>query len=146
MDTLRRVTVVTVVFIVLGIGLMAAGTTRIIQTRTFIASATAADGQVVDLEPNHRSRRTTDYAVFAFKDATGLSHTNRTTSAHRPPPFPVGSKITVLYPVGLPESAQIKSFRTLWFLPTLLFGFGFSFTAIGVAALRAARKPTAASS
>jgi hypothetical protein len=142
MNTLRQVTVLTVVFILIGLGLLVAGTVMAWQTRSFIASAITARGEVVGLEPNRSGTRggTTYFTVFTFKDATGQSHTSRTSSSQNPPPFQVGSEITVLYPVGLPESARIKSFSTLWLLPTFLCVIGFGMAGIGAAALYAARK------
>jgi hypothetical protein len=142
MNTLRQVTVLTVTFVIVGIGLLVAGTVITLQTRSFIASAIATDGKVVGLEPSNSGTRnkTTYFTVFAFKDAAGQTHTIRTTSSQNPPPFQVGSEITVLYPVGLPESARIKSFSTLWLIPTFFFVIGFGLAGIGALPLHAARK------
>jgi hypothetical protein len=57
-----------------------------------------------------------------------------------PPPFEIGSKITVLFPRDHPEFARFKSFRTLWFIPTFLFVLGCAFAGIGILALFAVRK------
>jgi len=142
MNTVRKLTLLTVLFIIIGFGLLIAGTVITQQTRSFIASAIAARGQVVGLEPNDSdfNKRTTYFTVFAFKDSTGQPHQIRTTSSQYPPPFQVGNEITVLYPVGLPESAQIKSFSTLWLMPTVFFVLGFGFVGIGAGALCAVRK------
>jgi hypothetical protein len=80
------------------------------------------------------------YTEFAFTDKTGRTRTNRTASAEYPAPFAVGDKITVLLPPDNPESARIKSFRSLWIIPTFLFGFGVGFMGIGTLAFIAARK------
>jgi hypothetical protein len=140
--TPRQLTILTIAFVLIGSVLLVAATIMTLQTRSFIASAIATNGKVVGLEPSNSGTRnkTTYFTVFSFKDAAGQTHTIRTTSSQYPPPFQVGSEITVLYPVGLPESAQIKSFSMLWLTPTFLFVMGFGFAGIGSLALHAVRK------
>jgi hypothetical protein len=66
-------------------------------------------------------------------------HAYRTTVAEYPAPFSVGDRITVLFQPADPSPARIKSFRSLWIIPTFLLGFGLGFMGIGGAAFNAAR-------
>jgi Protein of unknown function (DUF3592) len=143
MSILRPLKIITISFALVGFGFLVAATVTTLQTRSFIASANTVPGLVVNLEPYHHStsRGHTPYnTVFTFTDNAGQSHTNRTTFAQYPPPFQIGSQVAVLFQTNNPESAQIKSFRTLWIVPTLLFTFGFGFAGIGILAYFSARK------
>ena len=139
MTMYRQVTVLTLSFVIVGLGLLVVAAVLSLQTRSFMASAVATPGWVVGLEPSH-SGHATYYTVFAYADERGMPHTNRTDWAQNPPPFSIGSQITVLFPPSRPEAAQIKSFSALWLIPTVLWGFGLGFTVVGTLAFFAARK------
>lgn len=128
---------VAVCFMLVGLGLLTAAIVITLQTRSFIADSVMAEAHVVALQS---SRRSSYYTLFSFQDTTGTFHTNRSATAQAPPPFSVGSQITVLYPSSDPESARIKTFGSLWLVPTFLFGFGVAFLGGGSAALILGRK------
>jgi hypothetical protein len=139
---LRQVTCLAVFFMMVGLGFLVAGVVIFGQTRAFVSTAVRVTGRVVDLEyTNYGGSHGGGYVtVFAFKDGSGLPQTNRTSFAQDPPTHQIGAKIMVLYATGSPESAQIQSFNTLWFLPAILGGFGVCFFGLGAFALRAGRK------
>ena len=132
----RQVTLLALFFVIVGLGFLVAATLVSLQTREFVASAVSTTGLVVALEPGHRGY----YTVFTYADDHGQPHTDRTDSAEDPAPFRVGSRITALYLPNLPEAARIKSFRTLWLLPAVLWGFGLGITLAGTFGFIAARK------
>ena len=73
-------------------------------------------------------------------DASDHAHTVRTSWAQHPQPYNVGDRIVVLYPLDSPDDARIRSFSSLWLLPTILGAIGFVFPAIGLFAFISARK------
>ena len=78
--------------------------------------------------------------VFAFTDGSGQAHTVRTKSAQNPPTHQIGAAVEVLFQPESPEDANIRSFQTLWLIPSILAGFGFGFAGIGGYAFAVGRK------
>ena len=137
MNTLRQVRVLSAAFCLVGIGLLAASAFLACRTSTFIHTSRTALGRVVELEGNRRGRYVT---VFTFPDASGQIRTARTKSAQNPPTHPIGATVEVLFQPTNPEDARIRSFKTLWDIPTFLAGFGVLFAGVGGYAFVAGRK------
>ena len=142
MNTLRQVTALTVAFLLVGVGFLVASAFLACQTSTFIHSSKTVPGRVVDLEwfsgsSGHGGGYRT---VFTFTDGSGRAHTVRTKSAQNPPTHSIGAAVEVLFQPTYPEDARIRSFQTLWLIPTVLAGFGVAFAGMGGGALLAARK------
>ena len=144
MNVLRQTTALAVAFVLVGIACLGAGMFQFIRVRTFVRTSVTAAGRVVDLEyrssgsgKNHVGGYVT---VFTFADDSGQTHTARTSSAQNPAMHQVANEVVVLYQPGSPAEARIRGFQTLWFVPTILAGFGFAFSGVGTLAFVAARK------
>ena len=144
MQTVRQAQIVAAVFFLLGFGLLVVASYYFFVTRSFVRTADTVRGRVVALEQSSGGSgkpRTSGYAaVFTFTDASGQAHTVRQTSAQNPPTHKVGDEVVVLYHPSSPDEARIRGFRTLWFLPTILAGFGGGFAGVGAVAFFAAQK------
>jgi hypothetical protein len=100
----------------------------------FIQSAAAAEGTVIDLRLRHDSDGDPlYYPVFRFQDSAGKEYEICSDTGSNPPGFAKGAPVDVLYDPSDPESARLDSFVQLWFLTTLLFGFGGVATVASVA-------------
>ena len=142
MSILRQVTALTVAFVLVGLGLLIASAFLTWQTSNFIRTSKTAPGRVVDLEwcsgsSGHGGGYRT---VFSFTDSYGQAHTVRTKSWQNPPTHRIGAAVEVLFQPMVPEEASIRSFQTLWLIPTVLAGLGVAFAGIGGGAFVAARK------
>ncbi len=105
-------------------------------TRTFLATAARATGEVIALEPRWSRRRrggsTCHYypvVQFQLPDGEWVRFTGQVGST--PPAYRVGQRVEVLYKPGQPRSARIRSFLELWFGPILFTGMGGLFLFIG---------------
>lgn len=145
-NNFRQARVLTAAFFLVGVGLVAASAFLARQTWTFMRILKSAPGRVVDLEwwdgrGGLRGSSGGGYVtVFTFTDGFGQAHTVRTKSAQNPPTHQVGAVVEVLFPPACPEDARIRSFSTLWLVPTLLLGFGVAFTGGGGYGFVMARK------
>jgi hypothetical protein len=125
-------------FILIGLGCAGFSLWLTVRTTSFISSAKATGGTVVELE-SHRSggrRRGTTYRpVFEFVDAQGVKHRITERTGSNPAAFDRGETVTVLYNPEHPDEAHIKAFTTLWLGPTITGGIAFVFLPIGVLTL-----------
>jgi hypothetical protein len=141
MNTLRQITVLTAAFFLVGVGLLVASGFLVWQTSTFIRTSKSVPGRVVDLEWCKGSSGAGGYrTVFTFTDGFGQAHTVRTESVQNPPTHRIGAAVEVLFQPASAEKAKIRSFKTLWLIPTVLAGFGVGFAGIGGCAFVAARR------
>ena len=111
----------------------------------FKHTAIRTSGQVIELRPDMQDNDITYRAVFRFADETGKEHTVTSSHNSKPATHRVGDQVTVLYPPGHPEAANIDSFWELWFMPAI---FGFLAAAFGIwlfFAMRGHPHPQAAS-
>lgn len=129
-----------------GAGFLAFAFYSIWETTTFIQTAIAVPGRVVGLEQDrtggsHSGRDDGGYiTVFTFSDASGATHTGRTSLAQKPATHDVGEAVIVLYQPESPKTARIRSFQTLWLEPTIFGVTGLICTGIGASAFVTARK------
>lgn len=146
MNNFRQARVLTAALFLVGVGLVAASAFLAWQTWMFMRTSKSATGRVVDLEWRNgrgglRGSSGGGYVtVFTFTDGSGQAHTVRTTCAQNPPTHQVGAAVEVLFPSNCPEDARIRSFSTLWLVPTFLLGFGVAFTGVGGYGFVTARK------
>lgn len=130
MNPLRQATAVTAALFLVGVGFLGVGIFQWLEVRAFVRVAHTVPGQVMDLESN-RGSKGGFVTIFTFADASGQTHTARTAFAQSPATHQVGDEVVVLYPPGDPEAARIRAFRTLWLVPTILGGIGFTFSSMG---------------
>lgn len=130
--------VLPVIFLLVGIGLLATATRHGLHTRVFLDKAREAAGEVVALEeePAMEAGDSRTYRpVVSY--ATGSGQRVRFSSmAHsNPPEYELGASVRVLYDPERPHEARIRSFTELWMPLLLLGGLGGIFTALGAAIL-----------
>lgn len=115
-------------FIFIGSLIAVAGVIWLVKTATFVTRASKAPGTVVEMERNASSEGGSTYhPIFTFADASGIIHTQRTSSGSSSYTFEPGEKVTVLYDITAPKNSKIDSFQTVWLGPLLITGFGLLF-------------------
>jgi hypothetical protein len=140
-DPLRTGKIIATLFFLVGIGCLIAGVVVFFHTRAFIKSAKTTSGRVVRLDPDTDTHHNITYhAVFTFTDDSGSPHTVRTSYSQRPQPYQIGDPLVVLYEPASPESARIRSFGSLWLVPTILGSVGVIFPTLALLAFSAARR------
>ena len=115
---MRTLVVIKYVLATVGVGLLLGAAFWYQSVRSFVASASVAEGTVVDLV---RSRNSNSYAPvvhFATEDGQQIEFTS--TNASRPPSYAQGDHVVVLYLPSEPQEASIKSFLSLWVGPLVL--------------------------
>jgi hypothetical protein len=103
-------------------------------TRTFLATAVTAPGEVIALERRRSSQSSgggTYYPVVQFQLPNGERVRFEGQVGSAPPAYQEGQRVEVLYNPEQPRSARIRSFLELWFLATLFTGMGGLFLLIG---------------
>lgn len=130
---------ISVVFSVIGVGMLAGSIFIFSNTTRFIAGAAEAGGKVIDLErtrssssSSSRSSSTMYRPVVEFTTATGKRIEFVSSVGSSPPSHRVGEAVTVLYNPADPSKARIKSFFQLWFGFLIVFFLGLVFAAIGL--------------
>jgi hypothetical protein len=128
------------IFLVIGIGLLGGAIYLAHDTRQFVATASIANGEVIDLI---ESRDSDDDPVYRprvrFQTPDGVVREFTSTVGSNPAGFYVGEGVDVMYDPRQPSDARIDTLFQLWFAPMLLAVMGTVFTAFGVFALRAGK-------
>ena len=125
-------TIFSVVIIIAGAGSLLIGLVLFVSTIRFLRIAESAVGVVVGHEtkvsesPDHDGFKTAFvYPVVEFEDASERRH--RVTLAIGSAgyqPFPIGSRVIVLYPPNDTARARIRSFLHLWSFPVMFTAGG----------------------
>jgi hypothetical protein len=108
-----------------GMSLLAAvgGSIWLVCTFWFVAHASKAEGHIVAMERRGSSKGSPMYSpVFAFNDASGITHTQMVSMSSSDFSYEAGGKVTVLYDPTRPIHSTIDSFTTLWFFPLVIIG------------------------
>jgi hypothetical protein len=63
--------------------------------------------------------------IFAFNDASGITHTQICSMSSSDFSYEAGEKVTVLYDPTRPIHSNIDSFATVWMLPLIVIGVQF---------------------
>lgn len=125
-----------VLFLVIGLGLLAGAGMLWRNHVQFAAHAQRADGTVTDLVFHSGSKGSGTYAPTVQFEAGGrVIHISG--SGTNPPAFRRGEHVAVLYPAENPEAGRIDSFSENWLGILILAGIGLVFTAIGGGVLAA---------
>ncbi len=126
-----------VVFLLIGLPFITLAIIDSVQTARLVAEASTARGTIVDKQ----SRRlrpvelgSVDHPIVEFTSAEGERITFRSSTGSARPGRE-DSGVTVVYDPTNPREAKIKSYKTLWFVPTVLAGIGAVFSGVGVAFL-----------
>lgn len=106
-----------------------------LRARTFLRSASRAQGAVIRLVERNGDSGTLYYPVYAFRDIHDVSHEIFSSSGSFPPAHSVGEMVTVLYRIDHPENAELDGFFEVWGLAALTGGIGTIQMFLGLAAL-----------
>lgn len=134
---------VSIIFFLVGVGLLVGGIFSVKNTKQFLAAAVKASGVVERLELD--SSRDSDghysstyFPVVQFQTPDGRSISFRSSSGSNPPAFAEGEAVQVLYDPSVPQRAKIDTFMSVWFGNLLLCVMGLLFSGIGGGMLYAA--------
>ncbi len=138
MKTMR---ILSILFAVIGLGLLAGAIALTLNTRAFIATAKHAPGTVTELVPKRdKDDGSTTYTpVVMFEADSGASVSFASSFSSNPPSYVVGERVEVLYAPGNPNEARINGFGSLWFGSMILGGLGTVFSTIGFGIVVASR-------
>jgi hypothetical protein len=138
---MKNLRFLSIVFAVVGLGLLAGAIAVTLNTRAFIATAKHAPGTVTELIPKRDSDdgSITYTPVVIFEATSGASISFTSSFSSNPPSYDVGEKVEVLYAPDNPNEARINGFGSLWFGSLILGGLGTVFCAIGFGILMASR-------
>ncbi|MBW6397446.1 DUF3592 domain-containing protein [Roseomonas sp. HJA6] len=124
-----------VLFLLLGLGLLAGSGFAVWKELQFRNGAVEADGQIVEMlaRSSRRDGRTsTSYLpVFVFSLPDGTKRRVEGGVSSNPPCCTVGERVRVRYRPDTPEQAQMTGFMESWFVATLLGAMGLVFTLVG---------------
>jgi len=80
------------------------------------------------------------YPTFRFAGPDGVQRDVASLDGTKPGRFVEGQAVTVIWPAGQPEQAQIESAYTTWAIPVIVGVFGVVTTLAGILGLRVKRK------
>lgn len=112
-------------FIVMGMIVAVGGAIWLFRTAAFMRNAARAPGHVIAMD--RRAGAEGYHAVFTFTDSSGGVHTQRSSFYSSKFAFEPGEQVIVLYNPKTPKHSEIDSFKTLWFGPVFVTGFGMMF-------------------
>jgi Protein of unknown function (DUF3592) len=109
-----------------------------LHTRSFVQSASRAQGTVIRLDENRGGPES--YPVFTFRDAKGQAHEIESNTGENPPAYKIGDAVTLLYQSNRPANAEIDSFFNVWGWNIVLGGVGIFHFVLGFGILVVAIK------
>lgn len=128
---MKRLWLFSVIFLVIGLGMLAGGVAIWYSHAQFAAHASRADGVVTDLSYHSSSKGGTYYPLVQFTAADGrVVHITGSTGSN-PSSYSRGDHVTVLYDPHSPEHAELDTFTDKWLAPLILGGMGLVFSLIG---------------
>jgi len=128
---MNRVRFLSVLFFVIGLGLLAGAFAIWRSNANFAAHASRADGTVTDLSYHRSSKGGSYYPIVQFTTPDGRVVHISGSSGSNPASYSRGDHVTVLYNPASPEQARIDSFGEQMFAPLLLAGMGLVFALLG---------------
>lgn len=128
--------VLPIMFLLIGLGLLSGAGYHWATTRTFLAKARNTFGEVVALKKIPPQQPGADeyesYApVVVFKNGYGQEVRFTSLASSYPAAYGVGDRVAVLYTADGSEEPRIRTFHDLWLLPSVLATLGLIFTALG---------------
>lgn len=123
--------IVFIIFLVVGLGIMAGGGFFYKDAKKFLESSEEAQGVVLRNEYSRSGDSGSYYPIIKYETGSGQEVTFRGNVGSSPASYSPGEKVDVLYKSEKPTNARIKSFMGLWALPTFLSIFGAVFALIG---------------
>ena len=124
--------VFTLVFGLVGLGMLIGAFFAISSTLSFRSSSKTGEGVVVELAESRDDKGSTMYKpVVEWTSPDGKKHGFTGSVASSPPSYSRGEKVNVRFDPANPERARIDSFMENWFVALILGLMGSIFTAIG---------------
>lgn len=123
------------IFLLVGLAMLAAASYLYLDQSDFIASAKAADGEVVDLirkrQDDDGNTSYTYSAVVRFTDDRSVSHEFIDQISSNPPRYSKGQDVHLLYAPGNPTDAIVDDFWGRWAVVAILGCIGGIFSLVG---------------
>jgi hypothetical protein len=132
-------------YFIIGGGCLAilAGLAFLAETARFLRAASRAAAAVVGYETRVGRVSREDggkvethflHPVVEFEDGAGRRHrVTMDTGSTGEPPFPVGSRVEILFRPGDPSAARIRCFSHLWLFPAVFMAVGLFGVTFGLA-------------
>jgi hypothetical protein len=121
-----------VIFALVGAGLLIGAAALAIHTRGFLETAKHAPGTVIEMIIVRDNDGSVTYKpLVEFTAMNGATVSFASNSSSNPPSYRVGEEVGVLYAPDDANDARIDSFGSLWLGPIILGGIGSVFAAIG---------------
>lgn len=120
-----------VIFTLVGLGMLAGAIVAFHSTSTFLETATAKPGVVTDLIRSRSSDSNAYYPIVQFEYKPGSPVEFQSSSGSNPPSYSRGEEVRVLSTPGEPESARIDDFFSLWGVTLIVGGIGTAFFLVG---------------
>ncbi len=108
---------------IIGLVVLSIGIRSCISTSIILKETTEVKGVVIKNDCGVRPGSSC-YPIVGFVDLNGQSHIFISNVGAKPARYDIDERITVAYQKGHPESAKIKSWLELWFMPTIAIGLG----------------------
>ena len=115
----------------MGLFLILGGKSSYNSTSDFIDNSLLEKGQVINLLEQESEDSTTYAPVIRYSDFDGENHEFVSSSSSNPPAYEIGESVEVLYLKSNPETAEIKSFFSLWGAATIMLIMGIGFFSLG---------------
>jgi hypothetical protein len=129
----RGVTILEVVFGLIGVGFLLTAGMLTVNTIRFMASAVEAPGTVIGHATHRSSKGNTLYSPrVEFIGPDGTTSTFEADFANSQRLYDVGDAVRVLFPPGRPAEARIGEGLSLWFAPFVAAFIGATSLAVGV--------------
>jgi len=116
---------------IIGIFLILGGKSSYNSTSNFIDNSLVEQGQVINLLERESEDSITYAPVIRYSDLEGKSHELISSSSSNPPAYQIGESVEILYLKSNPETAEVKSFFSLWGGATIMLFIGIVFFSIG---------------
>ena len=116
---------------IIGLFLILGGKSSFDDTSDFIDNSLLEQGQVINLLERESEDSITYAPVIRYSDFDGENHEFVSNSSSNPPTYEIGESVEVLYLKSNPETAEIKSFFSLWGGATIMLIMGIGFFSLG---------------
>ncbi|MEM8603584.1 MAG: DUF3592 domain-containing protein, partial [Cyanobacteria bacterium P01_H01_bin.121] len=129
---MKALAIIKYVFTFVGIGMLVATYFFYTNTQTFLDSAIAAEGTVIELIRSRSNDSTTYRPIVQFTSPSGEPIEFVSSVGSNPPRYKPGQTVAILYNPENPQNARLDGFFALWGSSLILGGIGTSFTATGI--------------
>jgi hypothetical protein len=120
------------IFLVIGVGLVAGCFFAFTRTKRFLASAQEARAEVIGLQQRHGNNQgRVYYPVLRYRTQAGATKEVVSSVGSNPPRYKEGDSVVVLYDPAQPGDVRIHSFFNVWVGPLVLGVLGVIMTLVG---------------